>query len=80
MSTEPKTYFFRQKEEDQIWFRVVVKLEVPWHLWTPFAEVVELMPDGTGLYVRCKKLPMKEMCFRKLPSDMIMIALQAQSE
>lgn len=79
VSTERHTYFLRINEEDNVWHRVVTKNEIVWEYLKPYAEVVELMSDGTGKYRRCKKYPMKENVFSKLPETMTMIALQAHT-
>lgn len=78
VSTERRTYFYRMTEEN-LWFRHVSHHELDWNFWRDYEEVVELMPDRTGKYRRCKKYPMKENIFSKLPETMTMIALQAHT-
>ena len=76
VSTERRTYFYRFIDED-VWYRYVANHEIEWEFWETCDEAVELMPDGTGRYVRCKQHPIKESCFSKLPDTMMIIALSA---
>lgn len=70
-----KTYFYRVNKED-IWYRAELGGDPLWHD-TTLEEVVELQPNGTGKYKRCREMPVKEDWFFKLPEDMIIIALKA---
>jgi len=71
-----KTYFYRFSKDGN-WYRAELKCEVNWHS-TIMTEVVELQPDGSGKYKRCKEMPIKEERFYKFPEDMTMIALKAK--
>jgi hypothetical protein len=75
---DKRVYFFRISEHD-IWFRMVRAEQLDLDGWEDYEEVVELQSDGTGRYVRCKKMPMKEGWFYKLRDEMMMIALRAQN-
>jgi hypothetical protein len=71
-----KTYFYRVNKED-IWYRAEFAEDtVNWH-GCDLEEVVELQPDGSGKYKRCREMPIKEDCFYKIPETMTMIALKA---
>jgi hypothetical protein len=73
-----KTYFYRIGKDDT-WFRVTIDGEIDWNRWISCEEAVELLPDGSGMYRRCKEMPMKEDFFLKLPETMTMIALKSQT-
>jgi hypothetical protein len=75
---DKRVYFFRISEHE-IWFRYVRTAQYAPDAWDDYEEVVELQHDGTGKYVRCKKMPMKEDWFYKLKDEMMLIALRAQN-
>ncbi len=70
-----KTYFYRVAKED-IWYRAELDETVDWR-GCDIEEALELQPDGSGKYKRCREMPMKEDWFFKFPEDMSLIALKA---
>lgn len=73
-----KTYFFRLKGSN-VWLRTEIDKEIDWNRWITCEEAIELQPDGTGKYKRCAEMPMKEDWFYKIPDNMLMIALKAET-
>jgi hypothetical protein len=76
---DKRVYFYRI--DSDVWYRAVLPVNLMAHdFWQEYEEAVELQADGSGKYVRCKKLPMKEDWFYKLRDEMLLISLQAQQE